>query len=129
LIDLFLVSVLLDAGAGRKWSYTSTESRKSYNRSEGLAVASLEMFKNGVFSSDPNQPYQVDTKGLGRMSAETLAKGMQVSSTNPMTGLEGRAGLLVKLSAALENQELFGTDGRPGKMIGKIDEIFGRYSA
>lgn len=51
LIDLFLVSVLLDAGAGTKWTYKSKESGKMYRRSEGLAVASLEMFKAGAFSS------------------------------------------------------------------------------
>jgi hypothetical protein len=45
LIDLFLISVLLDAGAGTTWSYKSTENGKIYRRSEGLAVASLEMFK------------------------------------------------------------------------------------
>lgn len=45
MIDLFLVSVLLDAGAGTRWKYTSTENGKKYNRSEGIAVASLEMFK------------------------------------------------------------------------------------
>lgn len=44
LIDLFLVSVLLDAGAGTQWSYKSSEDGKTYRRSEGLAVASLEMF-------------------------------------------------------------------------------------
>lgn len=45
LIDLFLVSVLLDAGAGTQWSYKSTENGRIYRRSEGIAVASLEMFK------------------------------------------------------------------------------------
>ena len=42
MIDLFLVSVLLD---GTQWSYKSTESGRIYRRSEGIAVASLEMFK------------------------------------------------------------------------------------
>ncbi|KAJ9639891.1 hypothetical protein H2199_006124 [Coniosporium tulheliwenetii] len=56
LIDLFVVSVLLDAGAGTRWQYRSKESGKVYRRSEGLAVASLEMFKAGVFSSDPAEP-------------------------------------------------------------------------
>ena len=42
---MFLVSVLLDAGAGMSWSYKSTENGRIYRRSEGLAVASLEMFK------------------------------------------------------------------------------------
>lgn len=45
LIDLYLVSVLLDAGAGTQWSYKSIENGRIYRRSEGLAVASLEMFK------------------------------------------------------------------------------------
>lgn len=45
LIDLFLISVLLDAGAGTTWSYKSNENGKTYRRSEGLAIASLEMFK------------------------------------------------------------------------------------
>lgn len=45
LIDLFMVSVLLDAGAGTQWSYKSTENGRIYRRSEGIAVASLEMFK------------------------------------------------------------------------------------
>ena len=51
LLDLFLVSVLLDAGAGTKWQYKSKESGKVYRRSEGLAVASLEMFKTVRFAS------------------------------------------------------------------------------
>lgn len=44
LIDLFLVSVLLDAGAGTQWSYKNNDDGKTYRRSEGLAVASLDMF-------------------------------------------------------------------------------------
>lgn len=45
LIDLFLVSVLLDAGAGTEWSYKSVKNSRTYRRSEGLAVASLELFE------------------------------------------------------------------------------------
>lgn len=119
LIDLFLVSVLLDAGAGTSWSYKSKESGKTYSRSEGLAVASLEMFKAGYFSSQKDQPHQVDAGGLQNVTVETLAKGMQVTESNPMSGLEGRAGLLMRLSTALQKPELFGHDGRPGNMIGK----------
>ena len=50
LIDLSVISVLLDAGAGNKWSYFYNN--KKYTRSEGLALASYEMFKEGLFSSD-----------------------------------------------------------------------------
>jgi len=109
---------LLDAGAGTKWSYKSKESGKTYSRSEGLAVASLEMFKAGMFSSNSSQPHQVDATALERLTAEMLAKGMQVSETNPMSGLEGRANLLTRLSIALRSdQTIFGKDERPGNMI------------
>lgn len=118
LIDLFLVSVLLDAGAGTKWAYKSKESGKIYRRSEGLAVASLEMFKAGFFSSNASEPCQVDSAGLKRLSAEKLGSALQVSETNPIVGLEGRAGLMSRLGDALGNGAFFGADGRPGKMLG-----------
>jgi hypothetical protein len=51
LIDLFFVSVLLDAGAGDQWRYVEPGTDKEYERSEGIAVASLYMFKDGAFSS------------------------------------------------------------------------------
>jgi hypothetical protein len=60
LLDLFLVSVLLDAGAGNAWTYTEKGTSNVYSRSEGLAIASFDMFKAGMFSSNSQQPYQVD---------------------------------------------------------------------
>jgi len=68
LIDLFMVSVLLDAGAGTKWQYKSKDNGKIYRRSEGLAVASLDMFKEGLFSSNPEQKEQVDGESILRPS-------------------------------------------------------------
>lgn len=119
LIDLFLVSVLLDAGAGTKWQYKSKESGRYYKRSEGLAVASLEMFKAGLFSSDPNEPCQVDSAALKKLSVNAIAKGLQVSEQNPIDGLEGRTNLLIRLGDALQNQDIFGAEARPGNMLGK----------
>ncbi|KAI4195219.1 MAG: hypothetical protein LQ346_003496 [Caloplaca aetnensis] len=117
LLDLFLVSVLLDAGAGTKWSYKSKETGRVYRRSEGLAVASLEMFKAGYFSGDPTEPYQVNAAGLERLSVGQLAIGFQVSDSNALAGLEGRAGLLSNLAEALHNTEYFGSSHRPGNML------------
>ncbi|TKA79866.1 hypothetical protein B0A49_01574 [Cryomyces minteri] len=117
LIDLFLVSVLLDAGAGTQWRYKSKESGKVYRRSEGLAVASLEMFKTGMFSSDPNNPYRVDSAGLKKLDVTAMAGGLQVSEHNPIEGLQGRTNLLIRLADALQNQDLFGTEARPGGML------------
>jgi len=64
LVDLFVVSVLLDAGAGNAWKYTEEQSGQTFTRSEGLGVASVHMFQSGLFSSDPQQPYRVDGMGL-----------------------------------------------------------------
>lgn len=59
-IDLFIVSVLLDAGAGNVWKYEERETGQTFTRSEGLGVASFRMFESGFFSSVEGQPYRVD---------------------------------------------------------------------
>lgn len=117
LIDLFLVSVLLDAGAGTKWQYKSKESGAIFRRSEGLAVASLEMFKMGLFSSNPTQPFQVDSTALKNLTIERMAKGLQITAENPIDGLEGRTNLLIRLGDALLNKTIFGEEARPGNML------------
>ena len=64
-------------------------------------------------------------KGLEQITAEKTAQVMQVSSNNPMVGLEGRASLLVNLSHALKtNPTFFGAEGRPGNMIGGYPCVF-----
>ncbi|KAF7419475.1 hypothetical protein PC9H_002066 [Pleurotus ostreatus] len=110
LVDLFIVSVLLDAGAGPTWGFTEdNHGGKRFTRSEGLAVASFDMFASGMFSSDEEQPYQVDAKGLSNISTPDIALAMQVSDDNPMVGIEGRAQLLQRLGGALkEGKEFFG---------------------
>jgi Protein of unknown function (DUF1688) len=120
LLDLFLVSVLLDAGAGTSWRYKSKENARVYTRSEGLAVASYEMFKVGVFSSDTANPTQVDALGLQNLTVDAVAKGLQVSEENPIEGLEGRTGLLQRLGKALMNEQYFGASHRPGNMLGML---------
>ena len=119
LIDLFFVSVLLDADAGTNWKYKSKESGKFYSRSEGLAVASLEMFKSGKFSSNPDEPHQVDSNGLKKIDMKTLGKDLQVSESNVLNGLQGRAELMVKLARVLQNHEVFGVEARPGNLLGR----------
>lgn len=49
-----------------------------------------------------------------------LARGLQVSENNPMDGLEGRSSLLIRLGEALDNQDFFGVDSRPGNMLGRF---------
>ena len=124
-IDLALVSVLLDAGAGPLWRFTeaadATRPAQAFSRSEGLGVASFHAFMAGLFSSDPAHPLQADALGLQRVTAGQLAQAFQVSASNPLVGLEGRATLLQRLGHALQNQpELFGTPGRPGGLFAHL---------
>lgn len=63
--------------------------------------------------------------GLAKVTAERTAAAMQVSESNPMTGLEGRASLLFNLSQALTaSPNFFGAEGRPGNIIGMPRRTF-----
>ena len=125
MIDLTLVSVLLDAGAGTVWKYTETckdRQPTTIGRSEGLAIASLDMFTAGLFSSSANK-FQVDAKGLAIVTSKQITAHLQVSESNPMPGAQGRADLLIRLSAVLgapENAIYFGNEQRPGNLLGKF---------
>jgi hypothetical protein len=108
-VDLCVVSVLLDAGAGASWCFTEGGTRLA--RSEGLAVASLHAFRAGLFSSDPERPFQADAAGLARIDASRLGRAFQVHDGNVLLGLEGRVALLHGLARALEARPgMFGTD-------------------
>ena len=71
--DLAIVSVLLDAGAGTRWTYRDRRSGATIGRSEGLALATLAMFEEGVFSADPRDPLRVDAAVLCDLPAETVS--------------------------------------------------------
>ena len=121
-IDLALVSVLLDAGAGPDWTYREPAQAEhpghEYNRSEGLGVASFHAFMAGLFSSDPSRPLQADAQGLQAVTAERLGQAFQVTASNPLVGLEGRAALLRRLGQALQDQPaMFGQPARPGHVF------------
>lgn len=116
-VDLAVVSVLLDAGAGADWHWRDHDGRV-YRRSEGLGVASFEAFVAGAFSSQPEAPLQVDGRALLTLSAERLAQWMQSSAERPLLGLESRCRLLQRLGAQLiTDRERFGPDARPGRLI------------
>src|SRR5262249_23212264 len=117
--DLATVSVLLDAGAGDRWRYREDATGLSFARSEGLAVASFHMFREGAFSSNPDWPWRVDSSALATIDAATLARHFQVTAANPLIGLEQRAALLRRLGKALAaHGDLFARDGaRPGNLV------------
>ena len=116
------VSVLLDAGAGHAWRYRERGSGLSLTRSEGLAVASLDMFRAGAFSSAPDRPYRVDDAALAQIDAATLAHHFQADGANPLIGIGAaqrasapsrrrarRAGRSVRMRAR--------TTGQPGRLF------------
>jgi Protein of unknown function (DUF1688) len=120
--DLAITSVLLDAGAGSQWCYIEPATQQSWQRSEGLAIASYDWFLRGGFSSDPQQPWQADATGLQTLTVAKLATGFQVTEQNPLVGLEGRVQLMQQLGRVLaERPELFGqTTPRPGGLVDSL---------
>ncbi|MFB2918525.1 MULTISPECIES: URC4/urg3 family protein [Aerosakkonema] len=117
--DLAIISVLLDAGAGTNWQYWEQETGQVFRRSEGLAIASFRMFCQGVFSSNPDLPWQADAKKLQDLTPEALKEGFQVSADNYLVGVEGRLELLQRLGQVLtQNVTVFGKENpRPGNMV------------
>ena len=111
MIDLTVVSVLLDAGAGPDWHYLEASTGQRFSRSEGLGVASWHAFCSGVFSGDPVRPLQADAAGLCGVTATRLAEAFQYGPANPLVGLEGRVSVLHRLGDALRPQ------GRPGDLF------------
>ncbi len=117
-IDLALVSVLLDAGAGPAWSYREPGTGLALTRSEGLGVASFHAFVAGLFSSDPARPLRVDAAALCQLDAAELALAFQAGPGNSLVGLDGRVALLRRLGRALvEAKAVYGSEGRPGGLF------------
>jgi hypothetical protein len=117
--DLAIVSVLLDAGAGADWRYREAATGATLARSEGLAVASLDMFASGTFSRDRGDPLRADAEALARLEPMALAAGFQIAAHNPLVGLDGRVALLRRLGeTVLARPDLFGaSEPRPGHLF------------
>ena len=121
MIDLAVVSVLLDAGAGPDWHYTEPGTGLRLTRSEGLGVASWHAFGSGLFSSDPADPLRADAGALRGLDDESLAAAFQVDPGNPLLGLTGRVQLLRRLGTQLAARpDVFGPDGRPGGLFDMV---------
>jgi len=117
-IDLAVVSVLLDAGAGPQWRFHEAETGHVLSRSEGLAVASLRAMQAGIFSADPANPWRADAEALTRLSVERLARAFQHDAANELLGIEGRAALLRRTGEiCATDPALFGAPARPGNLF------------
>ncbi|KAI0127986.1 hypothetical protein BJ170DRAFT_627983 [Xylariales sp. AK1849] len=122
LIDLFFVSVLVDAGAGDVWKFTEPETGKAYGRSEGTAVASLYMFTAGAFSSPSGKiSAAVDGHVLAALNEEVFKEHFQVTAENEIIGASSRVSLLKNVgSSLLRMPGVFGPTGRPGALVDYI---------
>lgn len=121
--DLAIVSVLLDAGAGAAWRYRDAVTGEPIGRSEGLAIASLDMFASGLFSGDAHAPFRADGNVLAKLPLASLTSAFQVNDANPLLGLEGRTDLLQRLGKLVaERAKVFGLHDtpRPGGLFDHI---------
>jgi hypothetical protein len=78
------------------------------------------MFARGVFSSGDDDPLRVDAERLRDLSDDVLRRGFQVSTNNPLVGLESRATLLNALGCVcLETPDVFAREegARPGGLF------------
>ena len=59
--------------------------------------------------------------GLQALTVKKLGAGLQISDHNQVVGLEPRTNLLKTLGNSLKAlPEIFGDDGRPGNLVGKL---------
>lgn len=116
-VDLATVSVLLDVTPGPQWSYRDEATGMTLSGAEGVAVASLRMFLEGLFSAHRPDPCRVDAARLTELDVQQLQEGFQVSDANPLAGLEGRLALLHRLGEALRSGSTGFPEPRPGALF------------
>ncbi len=113
--DLIIPSVLLDAGAGASWQFR-TSSGALLSRSEGLAIASLEMFLSGSFSADPSRPLRTDAEALVALEPADFADRMQSTEDNELIGLHNRLLLLQQLGRIIQREPKVFPNARLGDL-------------
>jgi hypothetical protein len=117
-IDLAIVSVLVDAGAGSRWRFREAETGQVLSRSEGLAVASLRAMQAGLFSAEPAAPWRADAAALLQMTFERLAHAFQHGVGNELLAVKGRASLLRSVGeVCIASPALFGSPARLGNLF------------
>jgi hypothetical protein len=121
-IDLAIVSVLTDAGAGPDWSYLDAATGRRFARSEGLAVAGLRWFQaGGLSAAGPDDPLRADAARLAAVTAADLAAAFQAGAGNPLVGMAERATLLNALGRTVASRDdVFGKAARPGGLHDRL---------
>lgn len=62
LIDILVVACLMDMKPCQTYVYTEHSTGRVYKRKDGIAIAMLDLFLSGTFSTDPSNPHRVDCK-------------------------------------------------------------------
>ena len=106
-LELAIVSVLLDAGAGSTWRYRDELTGTEIGRSEGLAIATFDLYCGGSLTSDPAQPLRADAGALERMDRAAFERAFQLSDRNPLNGVAGRVRCLRALGRAVATRPEF----------------------
>jgi hypothetical protein len=115
LVDLVILSVLLDAGAGDDWKFNEEKTGQTITRSEGLGVASYYMFVGGGLSSQ--KKIETDAQGLLSLTEKDIIKAFQVSEKNPLVGVQGRLNLLKSLGRVIQSQPEVFPNQRPSDLV------------
>ncbi len=119
-VELAVVSVLLDAGAGRAWGYRDETTGERTGRSEGLALATFDLYRRGALSSDPARPLRADAGALRRLDRAAFARAFQIGERNPLDGIGGRVRCLRSLSRAVGVRPEFERPGGAGRRLGHL---------
>ncbi len=113
MMEVVLVSVLLDAGAGASWRYRDPRSNKLLSRSEGLAFASWDLVKEGRLTKG-TELARVDALGLQNITEESFCEAFQVTTDNPLVGVTARVHILKELGKVVSSKpEIFGSEVNP----------------
>ena len=129
-VELAVVSVLLDAGAGSKWRYRDELTGEAVGRSEGLALATFDLYCRGALSSDPAQPLRADAAALCRMDPTAFAQAFQLGDHNPLHGIGGRIRCLRALGRTVATRPEFARRTEPtGGAARRLGHLFDHIRA
>jgi hypothetical protein len=78
------------------------------------------MFVSGLFSGNPDLPLSAHADKLEKLTLAELQKGFQISSANPMVGLEGRLQVLKNLGKHLKTLPDAKASPRPGHLYDRM---------
>lgn len=129
-IELAVVSVLLDAGAGSAWHYRDDVTGERIGRSEGLALATFDLYRRGALSSDSARPLRADPGALARMDRTGFAKAFQLSDRNRLDGVGGRVRCLHGLGRAVATRPEFARPEDPrARAVPRLGHLYDHIRA